>query len=75
MLTHAVVTRKVCGFAVWSGEIRVKSEKPQEKTNVGGRVVLSFGFRAWAGGWQLPKVQHKMQCFIGTSIESVGKSR
>lgn len=59
MLTHAVVMRKVCGFAVWSGEIRVKSEKPQEKTNVGGRVVLSFGFRAWAGGGSYQKCNTK----------------
>lgn len=22
---------KVCGFALWSGQIRVKSEKPEEK--------------------------------------------
>lgn len=43
MLTRAVVTHKVCGFALWSGEIRVKSEKPRESTDVGEKVVLSFG--------------------------------
>lgn len=71
MLTHAVVMRKVCGFAVWSGEIRVKSEKPQEKREVGEKVVLGFGFRACVCVWGLPEAQQEMQCFIGTSTESV----
>lgn len=43
MLTRAVVTHKVCGFALWSGELRMKSEKPRESTDVGEKVVLSFG--------------------------------
>lgn len=68
---------KVCGFTVWSGEIRVKSKQPQEEkkeTDVGERVVLCFGFRTGVGEW-LPEAQQEMQCFIGSSIESVWKFR
>jgi len=69
VLTHVVVMRKVLEFALWSGEIRIKSEKPQEKTDVGEMVALGFGFRAYVCG--LPEVQQKMQCVIGTAIESL----
>lgn len=34
VLTRAVVMHKACGFALWSGEIRVKSQKPQGKTQI-----------------------------------------
>lgn len=58
---------KVCGFALWSGQIRVKSEKPEEKkkANLGVKVLLGFGLSG------LPEVQQEVQCFIDTSTESV----
>lgn len=57
---------KVCGFALWSGQIRVKAEKPEEKkANLGVKVVLIFGLSV------LPEVQQEMQCVIDTSTESV----
>lgn len=54
---------KRCAFALWSGPIRVKSEKPEgeKKAILGVKVVLIFGLGV------LPE----MQRVIDTSTESV----
>lgn len=61
---------KVCGFTLCSGQIRVKSEKPEDKkkkkkANLGVRLVLGFGLNV------LSEVQQEMQCFMHTSAECV----
>lgn len=58
---------EVCGFALLSGQIKVKAEKPEEKKNQTNLGVKVLGFDLSA----LPEVQQEMQCFIGTSTESV----